>query len=263
MKKLLMSFSLLIVFVLFGGSSQAALSGPGLGNDAVTSCTKDHIDVDLRYSGDKVYFFGTVPEKGAHVIVKLISTTKEPVKLSQKGKVGIFWMGVKQYKVTNMPLIYKIHSSGKLSEILTPELATQLGIGYESLKDNMQLELIKGEGSKDTDLVFDGLLKVKEKENLYKIAEGRIQITQDKIFQHYFTFPPRAGEGDYKVLSYIVKDGKLLATCSDRVMIRKVGLGKWLSQTAEKNGILYGIMCVAVAASAGLCVGMIFKGGGH
>ena len=106
-------------------------------------------------------------------------------------------MNVKQFTVTGLPLLYKIHSTKPLDQILSKELAAELGIGYEVLKDQMKLELVRGEAEEDDrDKVFEGVLRLKEETNLYNIDENRIEITGGKLFKHNFRFPSAATEGD-------------------------------------------------------------------
>ena len=87
------------------------------------------------YNGDHIYFFGGVPDPSADVIVKLTSTENVPLSVNRKGRVGIVWMNVKQFTVTGLPLLYKIHSTRPIQQILGRELAAELGIGYDVLKD--------------------------------------------------------------------------------------------------------------------------------
>ena len=97
----------------------------------VTDATKETIHIGVRYSGERIYFFGTLPDPQADLVVKLISKEASPLKVARKGKVLLFWMSVKQYEITGMPQIYKVHTSGPLEEILTPELEKQLKtLGY-------------------------------------------------------------------------------------------------------------------------------------
>jgi hypothetical protein len=232
--------------------------------DMVTDRTKQKIEVDTRFAGERIYFFGTIPDPEADIIVKLISKHNDPIKLTRKGKAVLFWMSTKQFEIRNMPYIYKIHSSKPLGEFLTPELVKEYKLDYETLKDDMEIRLIKGEPSPDDkEVMFEGYLKMKEDENLYRIAENRIRITKGRLFEHYFTFPDKAKEGDYVIESYAIKDGQVIAESNDIVEVKKVGLMGWLYRTSQNNGILYGIMAVVIALGAGLLVGRIFKGGGH
>ena len=232
--------------------------------EMVTDASHPRVEVGVRFSGQRIYFFGTVPDPKADLVVKLIPKDSPPIKLMRKGKVVIFWMGVKQFEIRNLPYLYKLHSSRPLKDFVTPELAKKYRLGYQTLKDDMKLKLLKGTPSPDDrDVMFEGFIRLKEKRNLYRVAENRIRVTKGRLFEHYFTFPDKAKEGDYLVESYAIKDGKVIASSRDLVQVRKVGLTAWLYRTSQNNGLLYGIMAVLIALGAGLLVGTIFKGGGH
>jgi uncharacterized protein (TIGR02186 family) len=230
-----------------------------------TVTTKRQVDIGLMYNGDHIYFFGNVPDPSADVIVKLTSSYNPPMTVSRKGKVALFWMNVKQFKVSGLPLLYKIHSTRPLSEILDQKLACELGVGYEFLKSRVQLERIQGEADPDdAEVVFQGILRLKQEANLYNIDEKRIEITSGKLFKHYFRFPSAAKEGNYKAESYIIRDGRLIGVGVDEVVIRKTGLEAGLTKLAAEHTVLYGLLAVVVALAMGLLVGFVFKtGGGH
>jgi uncharacterized protein (TIGR02186 family) len=230
----------------------------------VTEATQDTIQIGVRYSGERIYFFGTLPDPEADLVVKLISKEASPLKVSKKGKVLLFWMSVKQYEITGMPQIYKVHTSGPLEEILTPALAKQLNIGYETLEQGMGMKLLRGESSKeDREMLFEGFLSLKKRQDLYRIEENTIRIAKGKLFEHSFNFPDKAREGEYVIESYAVKAGKVIGSSTDVIDIRKIGLTAWLYRKSQHNGVFYGIMAVVIALGAGLLVGIIFKGGGH
>ena len=92
----------------------------------ITAASKNVIEIGLSYHGDQVHFFGVNPAPGSDVVVRLTAAKEEAVKLSMKGRVGPFWMTVKQYEVTGSPFIYKIHTSKPLDQIVSPELAQEL-----------------------------------------------------------------------------------------------------------------------------------------
>ena len=235
------------------------------GNEVVTVTTKGEVDIGLMYNGDFIYFFGTISEPSADVVVKLTSTDDDAVTVNRKGKVGLFWMNVKQFEVTGLPLLYKIHSTRPLSEILSSDLARELGVGYDVLKERMQVKTVRGESTPDDrEMIFEGVLRLKKESNLYNIDEKRIEVTGGKIFKHNFRFPPAAKEGRYTAESYVIKDGKLIGKGVDEIVIHKTGVEAAFTNLAREHAVLYGILCVVVALGMGLLVGFIFKkGGGH
>lgn len=249
----------MFLFLLVPAITRAQVS------EVVTVTTKRTVDIGLMYNGDYIYFFGNIPDASADVIVRLTSTGDAPMTVTRKGKVAFFWMNVKQFTVTGLPLLYKIHSTRPIRQILDPALAKELGIGYDVLKEQMKLEIVRGESQPDDrDIVFDGVLKLKQDAILYNIDEQRIEVTGGAIFKHYFRFPSAAKEGTYRAESYVIQNGKLVGKGVDEIVIRKSGIEAAFTRMAGEQPVLYGFVAVVVALGMGLLVGFIFKkGGGH
>ncbi len=231
----------------------------------VTDSSKAEITVGITYHGDVIEFFGTTGDPGADAGVVILRSPVEKVKLNQKGRVGPVWMSVKQHEVENVPFMYKIHASRPLSEIMTPEKARELGIGFDSIRASMKIHTVKGRPDPaDEPLIFNGLVKLKKEQNLYKLDDqNRISIKGQKLFKHYFTFPPAAKEGEYIVDTFLFRDGRLVGQASDQIAVRKIGLEAKIVRWANHYPKTYGIVAVLIALSAGLLVGNIFKGGAH
>jgi uncharacterized protein (TIGR02186 family) len=233
--------------------------------EVITGTTKSTVNIGLMYNGDYIYFFGTIPDPSADVIVKLTSIEEETLVVNRKGKVALLWMNVKRFNIGGLPLLYKVHSTKPINQIVSPTLARELGIGYDVLKEGMRLEPVRGQvGPDDRDVVFDGIMRLKREANLYNIDEKRVEITSGRLFKHYFRFPPAAKEGTYRAESYIIKDLKLIGRGVDEVVIHKGGIESAFSRTAYGHPVIYGIVSVVVALGMGLLVGFLFKkGGGH
>ncbi|MDD2903006.1 MAG: TIGR02186 family protein [Syntrophales bacterium] len=257
---------LLALALAFLGAGVAAAVTPQAQKQVVTAASKNLIEIGLSYRGDQIYFFGVNPVPGSDLIIRLTAEKEEAIKFSVKGKVGPFWMTVKQYEVTGAPFIYKIHASKPLKEIVSPATAQELELGYAAIRHKMKMHLIRGEAApEDADHVFKGMLKIKERANLYNIVEdpARLQVAEEKLFKHYFRFPAAATEGRYQVESFCFLKGQLVGYGKDVIQIKKVGLENWLTETSQNNPVFFGIMAVLIAMAAGLTVGFIFKKGGH
>ena len=247
-------------------SAPAYAISPETQQHMLTTASKNLIEIGLSYRGDQIHFFGINPVPGADVVIKLTAEKEEVVKLSVKGRVGPFWMTVKQYEVTGSPFIYKIHSTKPLDQIMSPETAQKLELGYPAVRGKMKMHLVRGEAAADDEaVVWKGLLKIKEQANLYNIVADpkRLEISEGKLFKHYFRFPPAATEGRYQVESFCFEKGELVGYGKDVIEIKKVGLEHWITQTSQNQPVLFGIMAVIIAVGAGLLVGVLFGKGGH
>lgn len=250
-------------------TSEGAVSSPLSNNSdneaVVTDSSKEKIEIGLTYHGEILEFFGSLGNTEADAVIVKLTSPAEKVKLNQKGRVGPLWMNVKQHEVENVPFMYKIHASQPIDSILTPQQQEELGIGFDALRKQLVIHTVKGERApEDEQIIFEGLLKIKQSQNLYKIDDNaRIQIKKGALFKHYFTFPPAAKEGDYIVETYLFKQGKLVGHSQDVIHVRKVGIGAKIARWSRERPKTYGIFAVLIALSVGLIVGTIFKGGGH
>ncbi len=264
MRRLGLIFLTGFLILLTGGAALAVT--PEARQTVITAASKNLVEIGLTYRGDQIHFFGVNPVPGADLIIRLTAQKDEEIKLSVKGRVGPFWMTVRQYDVTGAPFMYKIHASKPVAEIISPETALELEIGYAAVRNRMNMHLARGEAAPDdADKVFQGLLKIKERLNLYNIEEDpkRLEVTEGRLFNHYFRFPPAATEGSYQVETFAFQKGELVGYGKDVIEIKKVGLEHWLTHTSQNSPVFFGIIAVLVAMGAGLGVGMIFRKGGH
>lgn len=258
---------LLVIFSLaaFWAGTAAAVT-PAAKEKVLTAASKNLVEIGLSYRGDQITFFGINPVPGADLIIRLTAKKEEDIKLSVKGRVGPFWMTVKQYEVSGAPFIYKIHAAKPLDQIVSAETAKELELGFEAIRNRLKMHLVRGEAApEDAEKVFQGILQIKQDANLYNIITDpkRLEVTEGSLFKHYFRFPPAATEGTYQVESFAFLKGELVGYGKDVIEIRKVGIQNWLTQTSQNSPIFFGILCVVVAMGAGLGVGMIFRKGGH
>lgn len=278
MKKPIVILLVLLGTACFAGQSETGATAPGPAETAnregpdltgvkhfPTDSTQSVIETGITYNGQRIDFFGSAGEIEADAVIVKLTSPAETVKINIKGRFGPFWMNTRQYEVENVPSIYKIHATGKLVEIVPQKLIEKLELGYASLKNQLKLHILKGtDKPDDPDTVFEGLVQLKQEEELYEIKEtGQFEIQEDGLFRYHFNFPPAAKPGTYHVESYLIKNKKLVGYSKDTIQIEKVGLVAFVANSSKEHPVVYGICAVVIALGAGLLVGFIFKGGGH
>jgi hypothetical protein len=135
----------LLPLVVLLASVPAWAATPEASQKVLTAASKNRVDIGLFYKGDRIHFFGVNPVPGSDLIIRLTAAKDEELKLSVKGRVGPFWMTVKQYGVTGLPFMYKIHASRPITDIIKAETAQELELGFPALNKNMQMHLIRWE----------------------------------------------------------------------------------------------------------------------
>jgi hypothetical protein len=200
------------------------------------------------------------------------------VRLMEKGRVGPFWLGVRQYKLTGAPAVYLVNAcsqscGGLVDRAPKPELAAWnpslasygLRVGLDVIRAGSQLESLSGTLAQgEAERVLDGYWRLQADRGLYSVRPNAIRISRDGAFYHTFALPPEASEGKYRISSYFFAKDRLLGTAENVLFVRKSGFMAWLTRLAERQALTYGTLTLGIALGAGWLAGTIFKRrGGH
>jgi uncharacterized protein (TIGR02186 family) len=226
------------------------------------------VPITLSFDGHDVLVFGVIPHTADGVLLTCQSSETPPITVVRKERVVFFWMATKKFRIEHMPGLYMLASSAPLNELLGEQgesVALAHGVGYAALRDGWGVERLSGtEAADDHDVLFDGLISLKEKEGLYRVHEARVRLEPDGLFFHRFRVPDAVTVGRQTVTAYALKDGQVMRTFGGSLEVEQAGAVKWLAELAHDHSALYGIVAVVVAMGAGLGVSKLFGGrGGH
>jgi uncharacterized protein (TIGR02186 family) len=251
--KILFMYVCAALFFTMGGTAFAMLT---------VTANHDHIKIDFFYHGDSISIRG-VSGPGTDLIIKMASPDSHQA-LRQKGKVaGMLWMNVGTLKFDHVPILYSLHSTGKIDEILSREERDKYSIGYDSMAKRTEIEPISNEADKTK--WFNEFVKFKEVSKLYAVSDGDISLNANGGEQNYNVlsqWPYQAPPGEYIITVYAVKDKKVVETAESKVMVEQVGLVKSFADMAKNSAALYGVISIVAALVAGFGVGLIFRKGG-
>jgi hypothetical protein len=224
----------------------------------------DHIQVGFFYGGKNISVRANVPA-GYNVLVKVTGATQK-LELKKKGKVwGFLWMNVGEVVYEDVPGLYIIRSSYKLTDLAPANVLQQWEIGYDALKAN----IVKAPDD-EAGLLFADLIKLKEGEGMFTIGEGGIRHTpmpggHEQIVTE-FLLPPKAPVGEYLVELYGFQNGSGTLLGSGGITLERDHLMQFIISMAGHHGLFYGCLAVMIAIIAGLLTGVIFglgKGKAH
>ena len=222
---------------------------------------QDLIKINYDYNGSTVSV-GGISDPGMDLIIK-ISSEAGNQSLRRKDKVaGFLWMNVDTLHFQNIPDVYFLRSTRKVQDILTDQQRKEHSLGYNALEENARLSSEKG--VEQVHRWFSEFFKYKESNNLYSFSTGGIDVNNGD-YNTVFQWPFQAAPGKYIVTVYSAKDGKVIEKAESEVVVEQAGIIKMLSNMAQNNGSMYGIIAIVIALAAGFGVGMIFgkSGGAH
>lgn len=245
------------------------LEGSSFGSVGTVKCLPPSLERTLfSEKSQSMTISGEVPEM-AEVILKIVSPNRE-FKLNKSGKgLGFVWLPIGHAEVKNIPGMYILLSSAKVSEILTEGEQKAAGLTFDFQEIYRQAEIHHKENPKKEDApglnreYLSGLIRILKEDGLYQCREGAVKITRGQ-FEAQVIYPADAPLGEYRVFCYAVKDGKAQLFGEQSFWIRSTGLAEWLSRQAQENALVYGFLAALIAVGVGLFVGIIFRrGGGH
>ena len=150
--------------LLFSDAS-GRTSPPGI--DVVQPKT---IRIGSFFSGGQVTVRGVVPF-GDQVALRILGP-RDPLVLMKKGRVGGLWMNVGQISFQDVPRVYLLWTSEKLSALGTETGLQAWRLDYTSLLSGS----LPQKNREEEALLLRELVKLKEEDQLYHIFEGTVQI---------------------------------------------------------------------------------------
>lgn len=226
--------------------------------------TPDHVEIGLLYGGRNIHVESEIPSGYEAVI--LVTGAREHLEFKKKGrKFGLIWMNESELRYKDVPSLYIVESSRKLSELAPPKTLDKLKIGWDSLRPE-----VCENPDKESQTLFDDLVKIKKKENLFSTQEGCLQLAgngsgKQKLSGDFF-LPAKTPVGEYSIELFGFAGGKGIHLASSTLRLVRSPVVSFIISVARNHGLLYGCLAVVFALLAGFSIGFLFglgKGEAH
>lgn len=228
----------------------------------ISQVSNDTIEITSSFDGERMNFFGTiVPDAGAteaitgpfQVIVVVLGPTQNRVARQMTNNFGI-WSNTGQVEFKNFPSYFHVLSSGRLGEITD---ITTLTTNY-ILPESHTL-VVDSQDWWRSAVYGQQLVRLMTEEGLFGVQENGVNFLSDNFYSARLTLPSNAPPGPYLALTYVFKDGKIIARRSEGFAVRKIGFERFLALSAVQQPLLYGLVCVILALFTGWLGGVIFR----
>ena len=244
---------MLLVLLVAGAAAPATATA-----EMVTDLSDPKVEVSYRYEGETLLVFGSLPERGGHVVVEVRGPAKART-IQRKGRVmGVLWMNVEDLTIEDFPGYYALLSDVPVSQFLTTAERNRLGLGRDALFEGAEYH---GDTTRSGPRAyFDGLLRYMGDSGLYMEKPGAVSIKQGRLFRTALRMPSKAPVGEYEIVVRQWKDGAMVHRDTQTLEVAKTGIEEWLYDLAYEHPYWYGVISVLVALFAGWFVGMITRG---
>lgn len=231
------------------------------------------VRISLGFAGQQIFLFGQAVPGTERVALVLEAPPSSPVRLMEKGRVGPFWLGVRQYRVEDVPGLYRVHLGCPNGNVLHPcqdndpldEVNRELGsvgriVGPEDIASRAKIEVLGGDVDEAARRrLLDGFWELEQRRGLYEVKRNSIRLNEEGRYCCACELPAGAPEGKYRATAFFLGRGRVLAVAEEGLFVGRSGVIAWLSRLARHHAALYGGMTVLIALAAGWLAGAVFR----
>lgn len=226
----------------------------------VPEVSQHEVDLQQGFTGTDLLLFGAIlnPEgtraaKDYDIVVVLKGPTHSIV-VREKQKVAGIWINADSTELRSAPSYYAIASTRPIPEIVDDKTAAIYELGLKWL----QLSPIGSINPTEQARFAQGLVQLNEHNGLYRQDEHGVKVSEQVLYQARIGLPSRVPIGTYTAETFAISKGRVVASASSTVEVRKQGLERAVASFAENYGFLYGLVAVAISVGMGWMAGRLF-----
>ncbi|MEM5467248.1 TIGR02186 family protein [Celeribacter marinus] len=213
----------------------------------VAALSQNRISITANFDGSEILIYGAVkrdtptPDDGPLDVIITVAGPQKVETIRRKDRRLGIWINVENTIMGHAPTFYEVASTRALSDTLTP-LTDSL---WKITPDAQILPAMRGAPARDA------LLRLRTADELYRVRENDVEITQDTLFSTSVTLPSNLVEGSYTTRILLLREGRVLDSYTTSINVQKVGIERWLYRLAQDNAFLYGLLALLIAGLSG------------
>jgi uncharacterized protein (TIGR02186 family) len=236
-------------------ASVADLARPAL----VAELSQTRIEITTGFTGTELLVFGATDRligaqfgTGAGDDVLVIAQNEpEPMVVRRKTRVLGFWINGPSARFRSVPGFYALTGTRALSDMLSADERSGKRLGLDSLP-------LESTGVQDP-AYRQALLRLKRDAQLWQEQETPLQVAGSRLFSARLHLPATVQTGDYQVQVLLVREGRVLARQELSFRVERVGTAARIADVAEQQPLVYGMICILLAAFAGWMGSVLFR----
>jgi uncharacterized protein (TIGR02186 family) len=234
----------------------ASGAGPASPAEPVRADLSDHVvAITTGFTGTSLVLFGERQEPGEIVIVVRGPAAQAVVR--RRHHVLGFWLNTEGAVFDDVPAFYATISNRPLDQITTEAVLRLHRIGIENL--HPLLPYRSDLNAKREAEYRAALVRRQAREGRFVEKVGTIAFLGDHLFRTTVSFPSNVPVGLYSVEIFLFHDGALVAGQTVPLTVTEAGVDSNVSQFAQGEALIYGLIAVVVTAMAGWLASLPFR----
>ncbi len=227
----------------------------------VPDVSQHEIEIRHDFNGTSLLLFGAIlsPEgtRAAqdYDIVVVVEGPTRPVVLRRKQRVAGVWINVDSATFRSVPSFYAVASARPLDRIVDDRTAAiyELGLGALQLSPSDSIDPAA------QTRFSAGLVDLMTRGGLYSQDEHAVTVTGQVLYQARIFLPSSVQTGNYTAETFAISHGRVVASATSRIAVRKQGLDLAIADYAQHDAFLYGLLAVAISVAMGWIAGRFFR----
>ena len=226
----------------------------------VPEVSQHEIQVRQGFTGTELLLFGAILEPDGrragrdYDIVVVLKGPTQPIRLREKEKIFGIWVNAESTAFRSAPSYFAVASSRPVEDIVDERTAAIYELGL----DFLQLSPIGSIDPEEQARFTAGLVDMRQREGLYRQDPGGVTISEQVLYQARIALPSNVQTGRYTAETFAITRGRVIASASAEVEVRKVGFERLVADFSEENSFWYGLIAVAMSVGMGWVAGRLF-----
>ncbi len=217
-------------------------------NDLAVEIASDHIDITVGFAGSSIELFGNRNDPDAMVAI-VVEGPRKDVTIWKRAQILGAWVNSSFVTFHDIPSYYSHSFSGEAQNSKGNFLFLKHGIGHDGIFSHVKTKQSKS--VKDFLPFEKAFLEQNITNGLYFKNKAEMIFLNENFFRVHFEIPGAAPTGDYKIHSYLIKDGKILEHDETRLKVGQVGLNAFVFDAAHEYAVFYALFCIFIALFSG------------
>ena len=227
-------------------------------NDLIVGgLSSKNISINTTFSGSDIFIFGSIKRNNnkeiipSDIIIEVLGP-KTNLTVRKKKKMFGIWVNSDPYKIIDSPSFYSLIYTDEPENILSDTQLAKTLIGKEQFFRSKNLQ----EGYFDA---VNANIRIKSKDGSYLFNNDPITLKGETLFSARVSLPANLTEGDYETKIHLVQNNTIVNSYIDFIKVRKIGVEKWLYNTAHEEPLFYGIFSIFLALFFGWGASTLFR----
>jgi uncharacterized protein (TIGR02186 family) len=233
---------------------------PLAAEEVVAGLSRDEVAITANFDGSDILIYGAVKRDAPAAadpmeVIITVSGPEQAVNVRKKAwRFGI-WVNASAVEVDEAPSFYAVASSGALKEVLTRT---------EDLRHRISIpRAIRSVGAPSTVAnaaeFTEALIRIRTAKNLYQQLDNSVELYDQTLFSTTIDLPANLVEGPYDTSIFLVRNGVVVDKYETVINVNKVGLERWIYDLAHQRPLIYGLLSLFIAITAGWMASAVFR----